>query len=132
MRLDNFEEKVNQTILKRGNWNGFGVTHDICVEEKRWEILKNNLFNTSHFSTLKQYGRYILTHFDKETLRDMYALAVASKLKDTSGRSGYKEACKGIIQMKSLSDREFITNFIQSFKDKYPKRKAMVDELNKI
>lgn len=133
---EKWNEKVTSILTElsggKNNWYGYGITHDICVEEERWEILKNNLFNATSFETLKYYGKYIITHFNQETLRDMYALVVVDKMKNATKRSKYNDACKGIRQMKPLSDKAFIEKFIQSFKDKYPRRVAMIDELNRI
>jgi hypothetical protein len=125
-----------QILKKRsGNgqgWYGYGITHDICVEEQRWDILKKNLANVTNFDVLKKYGKYIISHFNKETLRDMYAKVVMNKLEHTSGRSTYQEACRGIRQMKPLADKKYIETFITSLKNQHPKRKAMIEELNKV
>ena len=132
---EKWDEKVSQILKERsGNqgWYGNGTTHDICVEEQRWDILKKNLANVTRFDILKEYGKYIVTHFDKETLRDMYVKVVNYQLKNTSGRSAYQEACRGIRQMKPLADKEYIETLITSLKTQYPNRRAMIEELNKV
>lgn len=105
----------------------------VYLEEKQWPQLLDLLKGYPDLHTLLQYLSALGREFPEE-MTGLLLPALSRSADQASNRSGYASLVKTMKQvMKSVPrSRDKILELAQQLKAKYPRRPAMVDELNKL
>jgi uncharacterized protein (DUF2164 family) len=85
----------------------------------------------SSLSWLDTYGQYLVNDYANE-ISDMYQNALLDYMADNMGRGHYQTACRYLRKMIKMGARDKANNVIQQLKALYPKRKALMEELQKV
>lgn len=127
-----FIDEMISDILKSPKYYGkLELAADIYVKEKRWGNLLELLKKSSSIYFLNAYEGYIVTYFPDE-LVEIYAEFVTEGLETASDRTGYRNYCRYLKKIKNLGALEKTEQMIDNFKRLYPKRRALLEELNKV
>ncbi|MEO6685059.1 MAG: hypothetical protein ABIN24_03810, partial [Dyadobacter sp.] len=146
-----WEKEFNQLIEKRttqikalanknkGNrwwsaeYNLLAILAPIYVEEKQWNELFELVKGFPKLNTLLQYLPVLASEFPAE-MTELFIPALIQSGDEGSSRSHYAQL---VADMKKVhktipESREKISKLAESLKLKYPRRPAMLDELNKL
>ncbi|HEY5123459.1 MAG TPA: hypothetical protein VIK14_06955 [Ignavibacteria bacterium] len=150
--LNSFSSREEHYYIMKKNigpekWNDFAeqlITHFkhdklseinrlafIYIQEERWNDLLEILKTESHIHYLDEYGKHLPKSYSGE-LTDIYAKCIKEYLENNASRAEYQIACKYIRKMKKLGAKEKVEVLINELKNKYNRRPALLDELNRI
>jgi hypothetical protein len=107
------------------------VIGKIYIEEQWWERLLGLVSGTKHLPYIQHYEKYLSDLYPAE-LAEMYEKGIRDYLKRVEGRKHYQEACRYMRRMIKLGARKRVNELILSLRREYPKRRALLEELNKI
>ncbi len=131
---DEWPDYVNQlvqSIIKRDRYVDYSSIAQIYIWEESWdrlfEVVKKNLSLT----WLDMYGQYLTKDYANE-ISGMYEKAVLDYMAANMGRDHYQTACRYLRKMIKMGARDKANNVIQQLKMLYPKRKALMEELQKV
>jgi hypothetical protein len=138
------EDLINETIKDVTKKNGGGSWYPlsaellrsvapIYIEEKYWDKLFELVKNDGNMDRIMRYHDYLAPHYPAELLH-IYLPALEIQGDKASDRSQYSQLAglmKKLIKDIPVSKEQIIA-VAQKLKIKYPRRPAMVDELNKL
>jgi len=127
----NFVEVMISEIRKKDHWSEIDVIGKIYIEEQWWERLLVLISGTKHLPYIQHYEKYLSDKYPLE-LAELYEKGITDYLKRMTGRNHYKEACRYMRRMIKLGANPRVINLITILRKEYPKRIALLDELNKI
>lgn len=127
----NFVEVMISEIRKKGHWSEIDVIGKIYIEEQWWERLLELVSGTKHLPYIQHYEKYLSDLYPAE-LAEMYEKGIREYLKRAEGRKHYQEACRYMRRMIKLGARKRVNELILSLRREYPKRRALLEELNNI
>ena len=90
-------------------------------------MLKKDLF----IEKIDQYEQYLAKDYSSELI-ELYSEKITDYVEEYVGRNHYRTACKYLRRMKKLKGNEQVNELIKLFRKKYPQRKALMDELNRV
>jgi len=105
----------------------------VFIQEKYWDRLFAFVKNEAGLDRKMHYHSYLVKHYPAELLQ-LYLPDITVKADEVNDRSGYIELT-GIMKMiiKDIPfGKEQVLAVARNLKEKYPRRPAMVDELNKL
>lgn len=103
---------------------------NIYIREEMWEELLAAAYQMGEFE-IESYRAHLERHFPSQTC-DIYSQIVYKKLEPTSSRKAYQKACRYLRRMDKLKHSEQKEQVIADLRQKYPKRRAMLEELDKV
>lgn len=116
--------------LKTKRWSNSYV--NLCIREKWWDKLLQHVSEQPSGRTLKEYERYLKADY-KDELVALYAAVIYRELEGIPlGRGHYREICSYLRRILKLGDRKRVEEIIIDLKAKYPRRSALIDELNNV
>lgn len=132
-----FKEKVEQFLKyfrskERPSYWGIGfntIIANIFIEEKRWEDLMKEIMKQPSLKLLDQFEEYLSSKF-KETYRNIYEEKVREMMENNTGRSVYEMASEYLLKIIALGGKDQAKKMVEDWKTKYPRRKAMLEELD--
>lgn len=127
----NFVEVMISEIRKKGHWSEIDVIGKIYIEEQWWPRLLDLISGNRHLPTIQHYEKYLSELYPAE-LAEIYEKGITDYLKRAEGRNHYQEACRYMHRMVKLGARKRVNELILSLRREYPKRRALLEELNKI
>ncbi len=127
----NFVEGIISEIRKKNHWSEIGVIAKIYIEEQWWPRLLDLIGGNRHLPTIQHYEKH-LSEFYPAEFAEIYEKGIKDFLKRVEGRNHYREACEYIRRMIRLGGRKKVNELIFSLRREYPRRKALLEELNKI
>ena len=89
------------------------------------EMVKENPY------AVTEYAPFLVKRYPDETL-EIYESVVRMAANDIDGRPQYRKLCDMIRNMADLGGQERAKAIIEYLIDKYPRRKALLDELGKL
>jgi len=126
-----YVDQLVQTITKRDRFVDYSSIAQIYIWEESWdrlfEVVKKNLSLT----WLDKYSEYLARDYANE-ISDMYAKAILDYMEKNMGRNHYQTACRYLRKMIKMGARDKANNAIQQIKTLYPKRKALMEELQMV
>lgn len=128
---NNFVEDIIREIQKTNHWQNFGLIARIFILEKWWNRLLLLLQQNPSLGTIENYEKHLSKNYAPE-LVELYATQVVEYMQDNVGRNYYQTACRYLRRMIKLGGRETAEKIILIFRTQYPKRKALMDELNRV
>jgi hypothetical protein len=126
---DFVEELINN--FKKDKWYDFHRLAFIYIKEEMWGNLLQMLKEEASLDYLESYGKYLLKNYSKE-LADIYEKGIKEYLEQNADRGHYQTACKFIRRMKKLGVKEKVDALINELRNKYNRRPALLEELNKV
>lgn len=84
-----------------------------------------------HNWSIEKYAKKLLPKY-KDEVKDIYEIYLRYIANKSSNRKEYKHLCEKIKKVKKLLGKKSVDNLIQDFKITYKRRRAMIEELNKI
>jgi hypothetical protein len=126
-----FVEKIISEIKRRDHWSDVDVIAKIYIEEQWWQRLLDIVRGISHLPSVSHYERYLSDKYPAE-LAEIYEKVIREYLKRVEGRNHYREACRYIKRMIKLGARRRVNELILYLRREYPKRRALLEELDRI
>ncbi|RYM33005.1 hypothetical protein ERX46_13215 [Brumimicrobium glaciale] len=124
-------EDLISEISPKKSWNYSEKVRSIFIKEQWWDRLFLMLKENLSLENIANNEEYLSKDYNEELIK-LYKERISSYLERFEGRNNYKTACSYLKRMKKLSDLEGFIAFVNSIKTTYPKRKALLDELNKL
>ena len=119
----------------RGSENVRGVHFDTLAEmfirEEEWQRLFDLVRKHPSFKTLDLYYKHLAPHFPEELIV-MYEKLCKELLVQTSGRGIYQDVCRMLRPMRKLGAGDRVKELIKTFSERYKKRRALLEELQKV
>ena len=123
--------KIAKEVEKESAGYGNRKLADIYIRMKWWDklfvLLKQNV---SH-SIIENYEEYLKKDFAEE-LVSLYKDEVRNYLEYNINRKAYKNACRYLRRMLKLGGKETVDMLVKEFRRIYPKRKALMQELDQV
>ena len=121
-------EKLLRHLQQRAS---FSTLAEIVIREKEWQKLLDLVRGHTSFETLETYHKYLAPHFPKE-LVEMYEKTSKELLARSMGRADYQDVCQILRRMKKLGASHRVRQLIKEFSEQYKKRRALLEELERV
>ncbi|MBK9291931.1 MAG: SWIM zinc finger family protein [Bacteroidetes bacterium] len=126
-----FVEDVIHDITTTKRWIDTNLIAKIFINEQWWDRLFELVRKTPDLNTIEYYEKYLAKDYANE-LVEIYAKGVQKYLEDNMGRNHYQNACRYIRKIIKLGARDKANSVISYLRTEYPKRKALMEELDKV
>lgn len=126
-----FVNELTKDLKKSNSWDRGGLLAGIYIKEEWWDRLLVYVQNAPDFCTIDTYVEYLIGDYSDEII-DLYAVAVKKYMEDNIGRGHYQNICRYIRRMIKLGGRDNANELLAYLRKEYPKRKALLEELNMI
>jgi hypothetical protein len=122
---------IEQVASKRGGfWGSQQVLAEIYAREGMWPQLLG-LVQPGDMHVIERYKGHLHERYPDE-LCQVYERVALKAMAQASGRDQYRSACVYLERIIELGDDERARAIIDQLKALYPKRRAMIEELNKL
>ena len=130
---DEWKPFVEQIVkeLKSSSRYHEGLLANIFIREEWWDRLLDLVKEIGHPSTAEYYESYLKKLYP-EDLAKIYEKGIFDSLKYTTGRKEYQSACRYIRKIKKLGLPEKANEIIDKLRELYPRRPALLEELNQV
>lgn len=126
-----FFERLVADRIKSEHWVSFYAIADMYIWEKRWEDLLNLLIKNNAQDHISHLEKYLAKDYAPQLVA-LYYQAVEKFLENNVGRSHYQTACRTIRRMIKLGGRDEAEFLIKELRQKYPQRRALMEELDMV
>lgn len=126
-----FIEAVIQDITTKKQWLDTGLIASIFIKEEWWDRLLELVKKTPNLNTIDHYEKYLSKNYSNEIV-ELYSIGIMKYMKNSMGRDHYQNACRYIRKIIKLGARDKANEIISYLRNEYPKRKALMEELNKV
>lgn len=127
----NFVEGLIKELSSFKGWSRMNVIAKIYITEQWWERLLGLITENSSLTIIQSYEQYLADKYPKE-LALLYENGVLGFMERASDRGHYKDACRILRRMIKLGARERVNLLVEKFRKEYPRRVALMDELDKV
>lgn len=123
-------------LANSGNWMLINLIPEIAVAEQDWQNLYTYLrnesaANTLRFSTIVEYGSYLLdTHTDE--IGQLMEDSILNDALIANKRRDYANLAKHLRQMKKMGYSELVDKLVRHFGSIYRHRPAMIEEIQRV
>ncbi|MCX6320559.1 MAG: SWIM zinc finger family protein [Bacteroidia bacterium] len=128
---DNFVKLIITDITNKNRWVDYSFISQIYIWEERWDKLFDIVKKNASLDRLDSYEKYLIKDYATE-ITDLYQTAILNYMVNNMGRSHYQIACRYLRKMIKMGVREKANFVIEQLKVLYPKRKALMEELQKV
>lgn len=126
-----FLEEIIKEITSEHKWRSVELIREIYINEQWWDRLFLRLKQNVSLNAIEQNEKYLAKDYSSELI-ELYSKAIINHLHSSVGRKHYQTACRYLRRMKKLGGNKQVNELIKLFREKYPKRKALMDELNSV
>jgi uncharacterized Zn finger protein len=126
-----FIEAVIQDISSKKRWFDTTFIAGIFIKEEWWDRLFALVKQTPDLQTIEQYENHLSKHYANEIV-ELYADGVLIYLQNNIGRDHYQDACRYIRKIIKLGARNKANDIISYLRAEYPKRRALMEELDRV
>jgi uncharacterized Zn finger protein len=130
-KWNTFVESVIQDITSKKRWLDTGLIASIFIKEEWWDRLLELVKKSPDLNTIDHYEKYLSKNYSNEIV-ELYATGILKYMKNSMGRDHYQNACRYIRKIIKLGARDKANEIISYLRTEYPKRKALMEELNKV
>jgi hypothetical protein len=124
------QELIQDLAKTRNDWGpGPYYLPEIYAREGMWDKLLE-MVRQERISLLEHYRKPLEERYPAEICA-LYEQAIYRNMVTSSSRKVYQEVCQYIIRMKKLGQPERANQIIRELQAKYPKRRALMEELEK-
>ena len=126
-----FLEEIIKEITSKRKWRSIELIREIYIKEQWWDRLFLRLKQNVSLNTIEQNEQYLTKDYSSELI-ELYSESITDYVDKFLGRKHYQTACRYLRRMKKLGGNKQVNELVALFREKYPKRKALMDELNRI
>lgn len=126
-----WSDQVEKLLRHLQHEASFSTLAEICIREKEWQKLLDLVRESTSFETLETYHKYLAPHFSKELI-EMYEKTSKELLAKSMGRAAYQDVCQMLRRMKKLGASDRVRQLIKEFSEQYKKRRALLEELERV
>jgi hypothetical protein len=126
-----FVEAVIQDITTKKRWLDIGLIASIFIKEEWWDRLLELVKKSPDLNTIDRYEKYLSKNYSTEII-ELYTNGILSYMKKSMGRDHYQNACRYIRKIIKMGGRDKANEIISYLRSEYPKRKALMEELDKL
>jgi hypothetical protein len=130
-KWEEFVGYLIKDISKKNKWIDYRSIAQIYIWEERWDKLLEIVRNDCSLHTLDAYEKYLLHDYANE-LTDLYRTAILKEMQRANDRGQYQMICRYLRRMVKMGARETVNSIIRQLEATYPKRKALLEELQEI
>ena len=130
-KWNDFLETIITEIETRNRWTDVHLLATIFIAEQWWDRLLKLVRQNVQFQIIEQYEMHLAKDYANE-LAQLYEVCIIKYLEQNVSRSHYQTACKYLRRMKKMGANERVKILVQNFKNQYPQRKALMEELDKV
>ncbi len=103
----------------------------VYFEEQQWDKLLATVTEFASFELLANYEAILNEHFHSQLIA-LYERSIRNYLEKNVDRSHYVIACIAIKRLKAITPNHNINYLINEFREKYKRRPALIELINKI
>lgn len=126
-----FIEKVVEDISTKKRWLDTDLISQIYIREQWWDRLMEMIKKAPGLRTIERYEKYLSKDYSNEIV-DMYADGIMKYIDENVGRKHYQSACRYLRRMIKLGGRDKANSTISILREKYPQRRALLEELDQV
>jgi len=126
-----FVELIIKDIINKSHWVDYPFIAQIYIWEESWSKLFNIVKQNKSLNNIETYEKYLIQDYSNE-ISDLYQTAILEYMENNMGRDYYQNTCRYIRKMIKMGAREKANYVIEQLKALYPKRKALMEELQKV
>ncbi len=130
-KWNDFLEEIIREITPKAGWKYNELIRKIFINEKWWDRLLLMLKENVSLQNIENNEKYLSKDYAQE-LTQFYSERLVKYVDRNMGRNHYQTACRYLRRMKKLGGNEKVNELIEYFRKTYPKRKALLDELNRV
>jgi hypothetical protein len=143
--LDNHQHEVCYYELLKQNTpiTKWGAVRDYLVKELNTDWNRAQLYeyekSWDDLAKLIEKTPSLVTHYEKHLIKnhrdilvDAYRKLVEEGMEYSGGRGQYQEKCQMLRKLIKYGDKEAVDKIIANWKKKYERRRALMEELEKI
>lgn len=123
-------EQFAEQLRKKSSWYSDSYA-DLCIKENWWGKLMEHVAEQKDARYIKEYEKYLKTDY-RDRLVELYLECVFKKLESGVGRPIYQEICSYLRHIKKLGRKDIVQEAIEDLRVKYPRRPALLDELDQV
>lgn len=128
---DNFVEGLIKELSSSKGRSRIDVIAKIYITEQWWERLLKLITDDPSIHKIQSYESYLADKYPNEVAL-LYEKGVLSYMERASDRGHYKDACRILRRMIKLGARDRVISLVEKFRKEYPRRVALMDELDKV
>jgi hypothetical protein len=114
---------------QRGKYRDLYKLANLYIEEKMWQELLMLVENNPELSSA--YGKRLEKRFPKE-IAHVYALMVQKGMDIPRVRSAYQAQCDILRTIRNLGCPELVERIVSAWREQYPRRRALMEELDRL
>ena len=126
-----FVQGLIKDISKKNKWVDYRSIAQIYIWEERWDKLLEIVQNDCSLQTIEAFEKYLASDYAKE-LTVLYGKAILKEMQRANDRGQYQMICRYLRRMVKMGARETVNSIIKQLQTTYPKRKALIEELQMI
>lgn len=126
-----FLETIIVEVRPKTRWTYNSLIRTIYIKEAWWDRLFSLVKQNCSLDTIEQNEIYLSKDYAPEIVQ-LYRERLLKYVDKYVGRSHYQKACRYLRRIKKLGGGEQVDDFIVFFKEEYPQRKALMDELSRV
>lgn len=126
-----FIEVLIKDILKEERWFDNEQIASIFIIEEWWDRLLDIVKKSPDFYTLDKYEKHLTPLYTNEIV-ELYSNQILKRSIICMSRSDYQNLCTYIKKIMNFGANDKATEIISYLKAKYTKKKAFIEELNKL
>lgn len=126
-----FLEQLIQEIDAKGHWYSRSLVRQIYIREEWWDKLFLWLKKDPSLTQIEEEEAYLSKDYAPE-LVNLYSQQLVPYVDNYVGRNYYQNACRYLRRMKKLGGGDKAEELIALFREKYPRRRALMEELRMV
>jgi uncharacterized Zn finger protein len=127
-----FVEAIIKDIKTSKRWfDDISLIASIFIKEEWWDRLLELVKKSPSLNTIDRYEKYLSKNYSKEII-ELYANGILNYMKNNMGRNHYQNACSYIQKITKMGGRDKANEIISYLRTVYPKRKALMEELDRV
>ncbi len=130
-KWNDFLEEIIEEVTPKEGWTYNILVRDIFINEKWWDRLFLLLKQNVSLQNIENNEEYLANDYSQELIK-LYSERLVRYVDKYVGRNYYQTTCRYLRRMRKLGGVEEVDRLIESFRNKYKQRKALMDELMKL
>ncbi len=126
-----FLEELIKELTSKNRWTYTELIRNIYIKEEWWDRLFQMLKQNLSLENIQQNEQYLAKDFSSELI-ELYSERITNYVEKYVGRNHYQTACRYLRRMKKLGGNKQVDDLIELFRQQYPQRRALMDELNQV
>ena len=126
-----FLEEIIKELTPKNRWTYTELIRKIYIKEEWWDRLFLMLKQNLSLENIQENEQYLAKDYSNE-LVEMYSERLINYVDNFIGRNHYQTACRYLRRMKKLGAKDRVNELIKLFRENYPHRKALIDELTRV